>query len=129
MNPEAVRRATRDEIVAITGAWADGEQAVEGFLRRVVADLHRQPSTVVEHAEFGNYGSGYASFAEVFITSRDGTRRRTDSDVDGLSLCLCRLAPFAVLSGFPSSRSSVGLRARGPTGPSAAPTPPADQAP
>ncbi|WP_157099743.1 hypothetical protein [Microbispora sp. ATCC PTA-5024] len=56
---------------------------------------------VVEHAEFGHYGSGYASFVDVFLTRRDGSARHVDPDgytaVEGLSVALCRLAPIACI--------------------------------
>lgn len=74
---------------------------MEGYLRRVVADLNRVPELVVEHAEFGHYGSGYASFVDVFLTRRNGSARRVDPDghttVEGLSVALCRLAPIACI--------------------------------
>ncbi|MEO6089046.1 MAG: hypothetical protein ABIQ18_38625 [Umezawaea sp.] len=95
-DPEAVRLAARDRIASTSGAWSAGEVAVTAFLRLVVADLHRTSAVVVEHAEFGHYGSGTASFVEVSFTSRDGSRRRGD-EVTVLSLCLSRLAPFAAL--------------------------------
>ena len=98
-DPEQVRRAAHDELVSTDGAWAGGEQAVTGFLRRVVADLHRTPTTVVEHAEFGHHGSGTSSFVAVSLARRDGDR------ADHLLLCLSRSAPFAALftgtHGFP----------------------------
>ncbi|GGO14455.1 hypothetical protein [Microbispora bryophytorum] len=101
-------RASRDELVGREGAWAGGVRAAEGYLRRVVANLNRVPELVVEHAEFGHYGSGYASFVDVFLTRRNGSARRVDLDghttVQGLSVALCRLAPIAcVLS--PDERS------------------------
>ncbi|GII85285.1 hypothetical protein Ssi03_32750 [Sphaerisporangium siamense] len=107
-DPGALRRAVHDEAVSTAGAWSGGQGPVEGFLRRVVADLNRLPRLIVHHAEFGHYGSGYASYTDVFLTKRDGSMRRAANDwteVEGVSLALCRLAPFAVLL-TPSRRSS-----------------------
>ncbi|MFI7631523.1 hypothetical protein [Microbispora rosea] len=96
----ALESAVRDELASAAGAWAGGPTAVEGFLRRVVADLNRLPSLIVEHAEFRHYGSGYASYVDVFMTKRDGSMRRSmngRTDAEGLTVALCRLAPLAVL--------------------------------
>lgn len=109
IDPVALGRAVDDALASKAGAWAGGQAAVEGFLRRVVADLNRLPSLVVEHAEFRHYGSGYASYVDVFLTKRDGSRRRSmdgATGVDGLTLALCRLAPLAAL--FERSRRSSG---------------------
>lgn len=95
-DPDAVRRAAANEP---DQSWSD-ERLVEGYLRRVVAALGRAPAIVVESADFDHYGSGYASFVDVFVTSRDGSRRGEDErfrHVDGLTVCLSRLAPFAAL--------------------------------
>lgn len=99
-NPVALESAVSDELASTAGAWTGGPTAVEGFLRRVVADLNRLPALIVEHAEFRHYGSGYASYVDVFMTKRDGSMRRSANgrtDVEGLTLALCRLAPLAVL--------------------------------
>jgi hypothetical protein len=58
------------------------------------------PTLSVHHAEFRHYGSGYASYVDVFITKRDGSMRRSENgwtNVEGLPLALCRLAPLAAL--------------------------------
>ncbi|MFI6908107.1 hypothetical protein ACIBKY_43070 [Nonomuraea sp. NPDC050394] len=81
----------KDEVASTAGAWSGGAAAVEGFLRRVVADIGRLPHVGVHHAEYRHYGSGYASYVDVFVT------RRAGPDIEGLSLALCRLAPFAAL--------------------------------
>ncbi len=96
----ALRNAANDQPATTAGAWAGGPAAVEGFLRRVVADLDRMPALRVHHAEFGHYGSGYASYVDVFVTRRDGSASRSEhgwTEVEGLALALCRLAPVAVL--------------------------------
>ncbi|MFG1688747.1 hypothetical protein ACGFNP_51975 [Nonomuraea sp. NPDC049269] len=119
-DPTALRSAVNDQLTSAAGAWADGATAVDGFLRRVVADLDRMPTLSVHHAEFRHYGSGYASFVDVFITKRDGSMRRSENGwtrVEGLPLALCRLAPLAALfkpdvqSSGPGGASSSGLPA------------------
>jgi hypothetical protein len=104
----ALRHAIRNEPLHSDQAWAHGLD-VDGLLRRVVASLNRLPSVVVEHAEFDDYGSGYASYVEVSITKRDGSLRQDTGagwiDVECLGVLLCRLAPVACLL-RPSVRSS-----------------------
>ncbi|MFE0148078.1 hypothetical protein ACFWY5_13105 [Nonomuraea sp. NPDC059007] len=95
----ALQKAVKDEPACTAGAWGGGVAAVEGFLRRVVADIGRLPHVRVPHAEFRNYGSGYASYVDVFVA------RRAGPDIEGLGLALCRLAPFAALF-EPGIRSS-----------------------
>ncbi|GAA3598066.1 hypothetical protein GCM10022419_096810 [Nonomuraea rosea] len=107
-DPVDLRSAVVDQPASTAGAWVGGAEAVEGFLRRVVADLGRMPALSVHHAEFRHYGSGYASYVEVFVTKRDGSMRRSEggwTHVEGLSLALCRLAPLAALF-MPDVRSS-----------------------
>ncbi|XVQ83029.1 hypothetical protein ACQP2K_29870 [Microbispora siamensis] len=110
-------RASQDESACGEGAWAGGAEALEGYLRQVVADLDRVPGLVVEHAEFEHYGSGYASFVDVFLTRRDGSTRRVDPDgyttVAGFSVELCRLAPIACILS-PDKRSHHRRRSRLP---------------
>jgi hypothetical protein len=58
LDPDSQIRASRNELLASDGPWAGGSEAVEGYLRWVVADLNRIPELVVEHAELPHYGSG-----------------------------------------------------------------------
>ncbi|MEV1238528.1 hypothetical protein ACIBO2_44980 [Nonomuraea sp. NPDC050022] len=119
-DPAALRSAANDQLASAEGAWAGGEVSVEGFLRRVIADLDRMPMLSVDYAEFRHYGSGYASYVEVLITKRDGSMCRSESGwtkVEGLPLTLCRLAPLAALfkpdirSSRPDGAGSSGLPA------------------
>ncbi|MDP9863282.1 MULTISPECIES: hypothetical protein [Streptosporangium] len=108
----ALRNAVNDEPASTAGAWAAGPAAVEGFLRRIVDDLNRLPSLIVHHAEFGHYGSGYASYVDVLLTKREGSMRRSAdgwTEVEGLPLTLCRLAPLA-------ARFALDVRSSGPGG-------------
>jgi len=99
-DPTALRSAVNDQLASAAGAWAGGVTSVEGFLRRVIADLDRMPTLSVHHAEFEHYGSGYASYVDVFITKSDGSMRSSENgwtNVEGLPLTLSRLAPLAAL--------------------------------
>ncbi|GAA4387977.1 hypothetical protein GCM10023088_60770 [Actinomadura verrucosospora] len=93
-----LRRAVRDEQLRSERFWAHGLD-VEGLLRGVTASLNTLPLVVVEHAEFDHYGSGYASYADVSVTKRDGSTRRNEGggqvSVECLNVLLCRLTPVA----------------------------------
>ncbi|GIH62865.1 hypothetical protein Msi02_36820 [Microbispora siamensis] len=43
LDPNSQIRASQDESACGEGAWAGGAEAVEGYLRQVVADLNRVP--------------------------------------------------------------------------------------
>lgn len=55
------------------------EEKVEGFLKSVVADLARSRLVEIE-AEFGHYGSGYASYVDVLASRKDGDGIKEDSE-------------------------------------------------
>lgn len=110
LDPAALRNAVTDQPASTAGAWAYGAASVEGFLRRVVADLDRMPALRVHHAEFGNYGSGYASYVDVFVTRRDGSACRSANgwtEVEGLPLALAGSRRWRC-----SSRPAVNPRGR-----------------
>lgn len=91
--------------------FAGGTEAeIEGHLKRIVAQLGRSALLEVE-AEFGHYGSGYASYVHVFVykKNRGSTRRRGDVDwIDGVAVYLCRLAPVAVYGAEQRTRGATG---------------------
>ncbi|MFF4194112.1 hypothetical protein [Nonomuraea sp. NPDC001831] len=111
-DPTALRNAVNDQLPGWAGAWASGATSVDGLLRWIVADLDRMPALSVHDAEFRHYGSGYASFVDVFITKRDGSMRQSENgwtNVEGLPLVLSRLAPLAALF-------KPDIQASGPSG-------------
>jgi hypothetical protein len=113
IDPACFAVAAADRHATSDGVWALTPAAVEGYLKQITAAIGRLPDVVVEDADFGHYGSGYASYAEIFVTARDGSLRNERSngtvEVQGMFLLLCRLAPLACL--IPSchrSRSANG---------------------
>ena len=91
--------------------YADGSEAeIEPHLRRAVAALDRQRPLDAE-GDFNHYGSGYASYVDVFCFKSGGrsTVRRDNVDwIDGLSLYLCRLAPVAAFGPGQKTRHDRG---------------------
>lgn len=101
VDPACIAVAVTDRHATSDGVWALTPSEVEGHLKQIVAAIGRLSDVVVEDADFGHYGSGYASYAEIFVTARDGSLRnqRPNGTVDaqGMFLLLCRLAPLACL--------------------------------
>jgi hypothetical protein len=94
-----IRRVYEGNLVGEEWPYVGGSEAdVETFLRDVVIDLGQSDLLTVE-ADFNHFGSGYASFVEVFCVKKDGSGTRpymgTGKVVDGLLVYLCRRAPIA----------------------------------
>ncbi len=86
------------------------EDAIEQHLRNCVAQLGLSTQIIVE-ADFDHYGSGYASYVDVFCYKNDGssTRHRDETlPIDGLTIYLCRLAPVAVYGRNHKTRDARG---------------------
>lgn len=108
---ERLRRIISGTAVGDIWPYADGTEAeIEGYLKRVVADLDRTPSLDAK-ADFDHYGSGYASYVHVFCSKSKGrstTRRGTTDWIDGFSVYLCRLAPVAAYGPSQRTRHAQG---------------------
>lgn len=70
---------------------------IEHFLQQVVESLKNSDQMEVE-AEFDHYGSGYASYVEVFCDRRQPSSSASNSDsaTPGITLYLSRLLPIVV---------------------------------
>lgn len=90
--------------------YEGGEAVIEKHLRKTVAGLARSSLIEVE-ADFGHYGSGYASYVDVFCPKRGG-RSTTEADgirrIDGLVIYLSRLAPLAAFGAGQRTRHDKG---------------------
>ncbi len=83
---------------------------VESYLRETVAYLSRSLLVTVE-ADFDSYGSGYASFVEVFCYKRDGSSTKafgTGSRITGIVYCLSRHAPVVAFGWDNRTRHATG---------------------
>lgn len=90
--------------------YAGGEAAIEKHLRKAVAGLARSSLVEVE-ADFGHYGSGYASYVDVFCPKRGGRSTMEANGVrriDGLVIYLSRLAPLATYGPSQRTRHATG---------------------
>jgi hypothetical protein len=71
---------------------------IERYLKRILRDLEDSRNIKLS-ADFNHYGSGYASYVDVFCWKKDGSAESTVKDcctTNGISLYLNRLAPCAV---------------------------------
>ena len=76
----------------------------------MVSDIDSSKVIKVE-ADFTSYGSGYASYVDVFCYKRDGSSMKVTEhgqDISGIALYLCKLAPVAVWGENSKSKHSKG---------------------
>jgi len=74
------------------------DEDIEAFLETCVEDINTS-ELVIAGAHFGHYGSGYASFVDVFCSKTDNSSTieyDTMTEYRGITLYLCRLAPIAI---------------------------------
>lgn len=78
------------------------EKEIEDHIRRLFYRIKRNHKLVCE-AEWGHFGSGYASFVEFFCYSKEqvtvlqkknGVRKE---EIHGIIIDICRLAPVAIM--------------------------------
>lgn len=90
---------TVEEFYPYTGeSFAEIGNEVDYFIKQVVNQFKNSKVITIE-TEFDHYGSGFASYVDVFITKKDGSSIKEIDDItwiQGVSLYLCRLAPVAV---------------------------------
>lgn len=106
-----LRRLVARQSFGDLSPYSEGDDArIEAYLRRVVAGLSRSKLIGVE-AKFDHYGSGYASYVDVFCYKRGGqstTEKGGVLWVDGLTVYLCRLAPFASIGRGERTKHDTG---------------------
>jgi hypothetical protein len=78
-------------------------------VKNVLHDLEQSKQIAVESDD--SYGSGYASYLDVFCFKKDGSSSRVSgftTIIDGISLYLCKLAPVAVMGAMTKTKSKNG---------------------
>ena len=80
----------------------NNEQEVEAHIRRLFHRINRIPNLVCE-AEWNHFGSGYASFVELFCYQKEDVivveekYGRREIKTAGIIIDVCRLAPVAIM--------------------------------
>lgn len=75
------------------------DDAADEYISKVVGSLAAIKNLDYK-AEFEHYGSGYASYVEVFCYKKDGSsseERNGVLEIDGIRIYICRLTPVAVI--------------------------------
>ena len=86
------------------------DDAIELHIHATVEEL-RNSSLLEVDADFNSYGSGFASYVHVFCTKADlrATTRRGETDwIDGITIYLGRLVPFAAFGAEQRTRHPRG---------------------
>lgn len=100
LNQENLTRIIAGQRCGEAWPYKGGTEAViKDFLRGITNQLGASKLLETE-SEFNHYGSGYASYVDVFCWKRDGSSQRHEEGrtwTQGLVLYLCRLAPVFVL--------------------------------
>lgn len=85
-------------------------EAIDNYISKVVGSLATIRSVKYE-AIFDSYGSGFASYVDVFCWKRDGSsseKREGIVWIDGIRIYICRLAPVAVIGKGQVTRHALG---------------------
>lgn len=78
------------------------EQEIEAYIRQLFHRINRIPNLVCE-AEWNHFGSGYASFIELFCYQKgdvivvEEKYGRREIKTEGIIIDICRLAPVALM--------------------------------
>jgi hypothetical protein len=78
-------------------------------VKNVLHDLEQSKQIAVESDD--GYGSGYASYLDVFCFKKDGSSSRVlglNTTIEGIALYLCKLAPVAVMGAMTKTKTNNG---------------------
>lgn len=108
---EELQKIIRYESIGDLFPYEGGNDSdIENYIKSVVADLNRSTNIIAE-ADYDMYGSGYASYVDVFCYRKDGSstsRKSYGVTIEGISLYICRLAPVSIYGYSKITRHSHG---------------------
>ncbi len=90
----------------IAGKHVGGSKSA---IKNALHDLERSKHIAVESDD--GYGSGYASYLDVFCYKKDGSSSRVSglsTTIEGIALYLCKLAPVAAMGAMTKTKSKHG---------------------
>jgi hypothetical protein len=90
-------------------AVGGSKNAIKGQIKDVIHDLEQSKKIAIENED--SYGSGYASYVDVFCFKKDGSSSRVEgliTTTHGIALYLCKLASVAVMGAMTKTRSKNG---------------------
>ncbi len=94
----------------IAGKSVGGSKsAFKSRIRNAIHDLEKSKNIQIESED--GYGSGYASYLDVFCFKKDGSASRVSglsTITEGIALYLCKFAPVAVMGAMTKTKSKNG---------------------
>jgi hypothetical protein len=87
--------------------YGGNERLIKGLLRETVHDL-KDSHLIDLEVDSESYGSGYASFWDLFCYKKNGKSSTIKGDTtytDGIAVYLCKLAPVAVMGAMERTKS------------------------
>lgn len=106
-----IRTIVSGEVVGDFSPYLEGSiDTCDEYARKVIKKLEKSPILEVEK-ELDDYGSGYASYFDVFITKKDKShyiQRENYTEINGITLFISRLAPIAVFGTGQKTKHETG---------------------
>jgi hypothetical protein len=91
-------------------AYKNGSHnTIKGHIKETIHALEQSNNISLETED--SYGSGYASYVDVFCYKSDGRSSQVKSGttyIDGIAIYLCKLAPVAVIGAMQKTKSKHG---------------------
>jgi hypothetical protein len=107
---EILERVIAGEPVGEHEAFKNGSHhKIKGHIKATIHDLEQSKNIVLETED--SYGSGYASYVDVFCYKPEGHSSHVKSGttyIDGIAVYLCKLAPVAVMGAMQKTKSKHG---------------------
>jgi hypothetical protein len=107
---EILERVIAGKPVGDHEAYKNGSKnAIKGHIKATIHDLEQSRIVALETRD--SYGSGYASYVDVFCYKKDGSSSHVKSGttyIDGIGIYLCKLAPVAVMGSMGQSQGPNG---------------------
>jgi hypothetical protein len=104
---EILERIVAGKPVGDHEAYKNGSKnAITGHIKATVHDLEQSKNLVIETED--SYGSGYASYVDVFCYKtggRSSTKLPEKTLIEGIAIYFCKLAPVAVMGAMEKTRS------------------------
>jgi hypothetical protein len=107
---EILERVIAGKPVGEHEAYRNGSHnKIKGHIKATVHDLEQSKNIVLETED--SYGSGYASYVDVFCYKPNGQssiKTPAHTLIHGITIYLCKLAPVAVMGAMEKTRHSSG---------------------
>jgi hypothetical protein len=104
---EILERMIAGKPVGDHEAYKNGSHnKIKGHIKATIHDLEQSRIIALETQD--SYGSGYASYVDVFCCKKDRSSSQVKSGttyIEGITIYLCKLAPVAVMGAMEKTRS------------------------